>query len=91
MSPADDVILAYEYNGWRLAPDHGFPVCLLIPGFIGGRCFKWVQEITVLDDSDNYYHLYDYRTLPTDVDMEQADDERNQHPAQKDHTNVRLE
>ena len=40
MSPAGDVILAYEYNGWRLAPDHGVPVCLLIPGFIGGQVLQ---------------------------------------------------
>lgn len=78
MSPADDVILAYEYNGRLLAPDHGFPVRLLLPGFIGARCIKWVQEIKVSDaDSDNYYHIYDNRTLPTDVDTEQADDEDN--------------
>jgi hypothetical protein len=39
MSPAGDVILAYEYNGWRLAPD-GVSVCLLILGFIGGQVLQ---------------------------------------------------
>ena len=76
MNLADDVILAYECNGYRLAPDHGFPLRLIVPGYIGGRSIKWLQTIVVSEtDSDNHYHVYDNRTLPTGIDLEQADDE----------------
>ena len=37
MDPAADVLVAYMYNGKPLAPDHGFPVRIIIPGCIGGR------------------------------------------------------
>nr|TKS00592.1 hypothetical protein D5086_0000180310 [Populus alba] len=36
MDPSRDIIFAYMQNGEPLAPDHGFPVRMIIPGFIGG-------------------------------------------------------
>ena len=41
MDPAGDVMIAYYYNGERLEPDHGFPVRVIIPGWIGGRIGAW--------------------------------------------------
>lgn len=35
MDPACDVMLAYKQNGRTLAPDHGFPIRMIIPGHIG--------------------------------------------------------
>jgi DMSO/TMAO reductase YedYZ molybdopterin-dependent catalytic subunit len=35
MSPAFDVMVAYEANGEKLQPDHGFPCRLIIPGEYG--------------------------------------------------------
>jgi nitrate reductase (NAD(P)H) len=37
MDPTADVIIAFEQNGQRLIPDHGYPVRVIIPGWIGGR------------------------------------------------------
>lgn len=35
MDPAYDVILCYKQNGEWLTPDHGFPLRIIIPGYIG--------------------------------------------------------
>jgi len=46
---ADDVLLAYELNGEPLAPEHGFPVRLLVPGYYGTNSVKWLCRIEVSD------------------------------------------
>ena len=38
--------LATELNGQPLARDHGAPVRLVVPGWYGCTCIKWVNEIT---------------------------------------------
>ncbi|KAL2925244.1 Nitrate reductase [NADH] [Bienertia sinuspersici] len=66
MDPARDIMLAYMQNGERLNPDHGFPIRMIIPGFIGGRMVKWLKRIIVTTaESDNYYHYKDNRVLPS--------------------------
>lgn len=76
MDPARDIILAYMQNGEQLAPDHGFPVRMIIPGFIGGRMVKWLKRIIVTTkESENYYHFKDNRVLPSHVDAELANAE----------------
>ena len=73
MDPAMDVLIAWEQNGKRLLPDHGFPVRVIIPGMIGGRMVKWLTEIEVTKkESTNYYHYFDNRVLPSHVDAEKA-------------------
>ncbi|GAA3104862.1 sulfite oxidase [Streptosporangium carneum] len=42
-----DVILAYEMNGRPLPPDHGHPVRLVVPSWIGLASIKWVGDIEV--------------------------------------------
>ncbi|VAI61355.1 unnamed protein product [Triticum turgidum subsp. durum] len=76
MDPARDVILAYMQNGEPLAPDHGFPVRVIVPGFIGGRMVKWLKRIVVAcNESESYYHYRDNRVLPSHVDAELANAE----------------
>jgi sulfane dehydrogenase subunit SoxC len=43
----DDVILAYLMNGDILPVDHGFPVRVVVPGWVGVNSIKWVGKITV--------------------------------------------
>ncbi|MCF6473320.1 sulfite oxidase [Nonomuraea sp. MG754425] len=43
----DDVLLAYEMNGEPLPPDHGFPVRVVVPSWIGISSIKWVGDIEV--------------------------------------------
>jgi DMSO/TMAO reductase YedYZ molybdopterin-dependent catalytic subunit len=45
----DDVLLAYEMNGRPLPPDHGFPVRLVVPGWVGIASIKWLGQIEVSD------------------------------------------
>ena len=76
MDPACDVMLAYEQNGEKLRPDHGFPLRLIIPGYIGGRMIKWLNEISVTtEESDNFFHFNDNRVLPEHVTAEIANAE----------------
>lgn len=65
MDPTNDVILAYEMNDLPLPPDHGYPVRIVIPGYVGGRCVKWLQRIWTSDkENDSHYHVWDNRTVP---------------------------
>jgi len=76
MDPACDVMLAYQQNGEPLTPDHGYPLRLIIPGYIGGRMIKWLTEITVTEaESDNFFHFNDNRVLPEHVTAEIANAE----------------
>lgn len=44
-----DALLAYEMNGEPLPPDHGFPVRLVVPDWIGIASIKWLGSIEVSD------------------------------------------
>merc|ERR1719506_1771119 len=68
MDPTRPVMLAFMANGELLHPDHGYPVRLLIPGYIGGRMIKWLSKIEVSDkETDNFYHVYDNRVFPPHI------------------------
>ena len=43
--------LATEMNGSPLTSDHGAPVRLVVPGWYGCTCIKWVNEINFVDDA----------------------------------------
>jgi DMSO/TMAO reductase YedYZ molybdopterin-dependent catalytic subunit len=43
----DDVLLAYAMNGAPLAPQHGYPVRLVAPGWYGMANVKWLTHIDV--------------------------------------------
>jgi DMSO/TMAO reductase YedYZ molybdopterin-dependent catalytic subunit len=45
----DDVLLAYEMNGAALAPEHGFPVRLVVPGYYGTNSVKWLWRLQLTD------------------------------------------
>lgn len=45
----DDVLLAYDMNGEPLPPDHGAPVRLIVPSWVGIANIKWVGAIEVAD------------------------------------------
>lgn len=43
----DDVLLVYEMNGEPLPYDHGYPVRVLVPSWVGIASVKWVGDIEV--------------------------------------------
>lgn len=73
MDPNRGVMLAYKMNGEMLRPDHGKPLRAVIPGQIGGRSVKWLTKLILTDaPSDNWYHIYDNRVLPTMISPEES-------------------
>ncbi|WP_353947304.1 sulfite oxidase [Streptomyces sp. HUAS MG91] len=60
----DDVLLAYEMNGEPLPPDHGAPVRLIVPSWIGIASIKWVGDIQVAAEplfspwNTDFYRLF---------------------------------
>merc|ERR1719460_1824446 len=73
MNPTRPCMLAFMMNGELLHPDHGYPVRLLMPGYIGGRMIKWLSTITVTEEEgDNHYHIYDNRVFPKEMDSKDA-------------------
>ncbi|MFB7368712.1 sulfite oxidase [Streptomyces sp. NPDC056222] len=60
----DDVILAYEMNGEPLPYDHGYPVRLVVPSWVGIASIKWLGDIQVSTTplsspwSTDYYRLF---------------------------------
>lgn len=45
-----DVILAYKMNGEDIPRDHGYPVRIIVPGYVGIRNIKWIKEIILEDE-----------------------------------------
>jgi DMSO/TMAO reductase YedYZ molybdopterin-dependent catalytic subunit len=43
-------LLAVRMNGASLSRDHGFPVRLVVPGWYGCACIKWVNRIELVPD-----------------------------------------
>ncbi|MFE9808595.1 sulfite oxidase [Streptomyces sp. NPDC005548] len=60
----DDVILAYEMNGEPLPYDHGHPVRIIAPSWVGISNIKWVGDIEVSDQplyspwNTDFYRLF---------------------------------
>lgn len=51
-----DTLLAYRMNGELLAPSHGFPLRLFVPGWYGVASVKWLTRIEVLDHHFGGYY-----------------------------------
>ena len=73
MDPNRGMMLAHRMNGEMLRPDHGKPLRAIIPGQIGGRSVKWLKKLIVTAaPSDNWYHIYDNRVLPTMISPDES-------------------
>ncbi|CAO3600781.1 unnamed protein product [Absidia cylindrospora] len=67
-----DVLLAYKMNGEPLTRDHGAPIRVVVPGYIGARSVKFLKSMTIQDfESESYFQRKDYKVLPDEVETEQ--------------------
>jgi sulfite oxidase len=63
-----DVLLAYEMNDEPLTPEHGFPLRVIVPGYVGARSVKWLGEIQLQErPSTNPYEARDYKVFPPEM------------------------
>jgi sulfite oxidase len=62
-----EVLLAWAMNGKPLAPVHGAPVRVVVPGYIGARSIKWLERIEVRSTPwPGHFQHVAYRLLPED-------------------------
>lgn len=62
-----EVLLAWAMNGEPLPPVHGAPVRVVVPGYIGARSIKWVEEVEVRATPwPGWFQDVVYRLLPED-------------------------
>ena len=62
-----EVLLAWAMNGEPLPPVHGAPVRVVVPGYIGARSVKWLEEIEIRAAPwTGYFQDVVYRLLPED-------------------------
>jgi sulfite oxidase len=62
-----EVLLAWAMNGEPLAPVHGAPLRVVVPGYIGARSVKWLERIEVRSRPwQGYFQHVVYRLLPED-------------------------
>lgn len=58
------VLLATGMNDRPLTAEHGFPLRVVVPGFIGARSVKWLRRIVVSDrPSPNHYVAHAYKLI----------------------------
>ena len=68
---APETLLAYELDGEPLPPVHGFPVRVVVPGYLGARSVKWLHEINVrAEPSDNLFQAEEYHLHPAAASKE---------------------
>ncbi len=60
-----EVLLAWAMNGEPLAPVHGAPLRVVVPGYIGARSVKWLERIELRSEPwTGYFQHVVYRLVP---------------------------
>lgn len=74
---SEEVLIADRMNGEPLPPEHGYPLRVVVPGYIGARQVKWLSAIELRSaSSENYFQRIAYRRYPTDMEAETLEPER---------------
>jgi sulfite oxidase len=62
-----EVLLAWAMNGRPLAPVHGAPLRVVVPGYIGARSVKWLERVELRATPwPGHFQDVVYRLLPED-------------------------
>ncbi|MDB4614140.1 molybdopterin-dependent oxidoreductase [bacterium] len=63
-SGSPGALLTTMMNGEALTPDHGAPLRMVVPGYVGARSVKWLGKIVVSDrPSPNHYLATAYKVV----------------------------
>ncbi|KAF9974435.1 hypothetical protein BGZ73_002177 [Actinomortierella ambigua] len=69
-------------NGNMLSRDHGAPLRVIVPGYIGARSVKYLQKILVQpNESRSYYQVRDYKILPPWINSDNVESAWDSTPA----------
>jgi sulfite oxidase len=70
----EEVLLAYQLNAQPLPVEHGFPLRVVVPGYIGARSVKWLGHIRLdSEPSGNFFQTKAYKVFPPEVGPAEAD------------------
>ncbi len=65
---AAEVVVADRMNDEPLPPVHGFPLRVVVPGYIGARSVKWLTRVEASEEpSPNHYQQRAYRLFPPEI------------------------
>ncbi len=70
MAMHEDVMVVWQMNNQPLAPQHGFPLRLIVPGWYGMASVKWLSHIQAIDHRFQGYQqvrTYMYRKDRSDT------------------------
>jgi sulfane dehydrogenase subunit SoxC len=60
----DDAMIALYQNGERIMPGNGYPMRLLLPGYEGNMCVKWLRRLKLTDQpAMTYYESRNYSPI----------------------------
>ena len=70
LNPYGDVMLAYEMNGEEIPRDHGYPIRLIVPGYVGIRNIKWLKSIKLseIEAEGSWQKDISYKALPNYIE-----------------------
>jgi sulfite oxidase len=62
IDPWGDVLLVHAMNGQPLSRDHGYPLRVIVPGYVAARSVKWLNKIVLSnEESQSTWHQKDYK------------------------------
>jgi hypothetical protein len=63
--------LIYFFYVKVLNRDHGYPLRVVVPGVIGARSVKWLDQISIIEEEcQGFFMAKDYKMFPPTVDWD---------------------